>query len=90
MSSQDTTGEDGMKRGKILTRDARHDKTIIKQDMSAAFLVTKFIQNIFLFNTTTTTTTTTTNNNILQAKNKFEDTKGLIKDSSPRASTVVK
>ena len=34
MSSQDTTGEDGMKRGKILTRDARHDKTIIKQDMS--------------------------------------------------------
>ena len=23
-----------MKRGKILTRDARHDKTIIKQDMS--------------------------------------------------------
>ena len=34
MSSQDTTGEDGTKRSKILTRDARHDKTITKQDMS--------------------------------------------------------
>ena len=32
MSSQDTTGEDATKRGKILTRDARHDKTIIKQE----------------------------------------------------------
>ena len=61
-------------------------QVFISSNNIAAFLVTKFIQNIFLFNTTTTTTTNNNNNNILQAKNKFEDTKGLIKDSSPRAS----